>query len=75
MLVAIGGYWFVGETLNTQGMISVSLISIAILSLAFGRNFRFTGGCAVTIALFTGVLIAGYTIVDGIGGRLAGEDA
>jgi drug/metabolite transporter (DMT)-like permease len=74
MLVAIGGYWFVGETLNTQGMISVSFISIAILSLAFGRNFHFTGGFAVPISLFTGVLIAGYTIVDGIGGRLAGED-
>ena len=74
MLVAIGGYWFVGETLTTQGVISVSLISIAILSLAFGRNLRFTGGRAVPIALFTGVLIAGYTVVDGIGGRLAGDD-
>ena len=39
MLVAIGGYWFVDETLNTQGMLSVCLISIAVMSLAFGRNW------------------------------------
>ena len=71
ILVAITGYFFVGETLNTQGMIAVSLICLAILSLAFGRNFHFTGGRAVPIALFTGTLIAGYTVVDGVGGRLS----
>jgi drug/metabolite transporter (DMT)-like permease len=74
MLVAIGGYWFVGETLNTQGIISVSLISIAILSLAFGQNGKFTSGPAVPIALFTGILIAGYTVIDGRGVRLAGDN-
>ena len=74
MLVAIGGYFFIGETLNTLGALSVSLISIAILSLAFGPNGKFTGGRAVPIALFTGILIASYTIVDGKGVRLAGDN-
>ncbi len=73
LLVAITGYYFVGEVLSLQGMFAVVLISLAILSLAFGENWRFTGGRAVPIALFTGALIAAYTIVDGVGGRAAGN--
>lgn len=73
LLVAIGGFVFVGETLNTQGMVAVCLISLAILSLAVGSNLRFTGGRAVPIALFTGTLIAAYTITDGLGGRNSGD--
>ncbi len=73
LLVAIGSFVFAGEVLNTQGMIAVCLISLAILSLAIGSNMRFTGGRAVPIALCTGVLIAAYTITDGLGGRLSGD--
>ena len=54
ILVAIRGYWFVDETLNTQGIISVSLISVAVQSFALVRDLTFTGGHAVPIALFTG---------------------
>lgn len=72
LLVAVGAYVFIGETLNLQGGIAVTAISLAILSLAGGagpdRNYR-----AVLIAFFTGVLIALYTIVDGQGGRLSGN--
>ncbi|NQW00458.1 MAG: EamA family transporter [Rhodospirillales bacterium] len=73
LLVAVGGYYFANEYLNTQGMIAVALISLAILSLALGSNLRLTAGPAVPIALFTGALIAAYTVVDGLGGRLAGD--
>ncbi len=73
LLVAIAGFYFVGENLSLQGTLAVILISIAILSLAFGSNLRLTGGRAVPIALFTGALIAAYTIVDGMGGRLSGN--
>lgn len=73
LLVAVGGYIFVGEVLSIQGMLAVGLISLAILSLAFGSDWRFTGGRAVPIALFTGAMIAAYTIVDGMGGRVAGS--
>lgn len=72
LLVAAGAYLFIGETLNHQGVAAVVAISIAILSLAGGggpnRNYR-----AVSIAFFTGVLIALYTIVDGQGGRVSGN--
>jgi len=72
LLVAIGAYLFIGETLNPQGAIAVALISGAILSLAFSGT-RIRNGRAVSIALTTGVLIALYTIVDGQGGRLSGD--
>jgi len=73
LLVAVAGFYFLGETLSLQGSLAVLLISLAILSLAFGSDWRFTGGRAVPIALFTGVLIASYTVLDGVGGRLAGN--
>lgn len=73
MLVAIAGFYFLDERLSVQGSLAVLLISFAILSLTFGSNWKFTGGRAVPIALFTGVLIAAYTVVDGAGGRLAGN--
>lgn len=73
LLVAVGGYMFVGETLSLQGILAVGLISLAILSLAFNSKWQLTGGRAVPIALFTGTLIAGYTVVDGMGGRISGS--
>jgi drug/metabolite transporter (DMT)-like permease len=74
ILVAVGAYFFVGEALNILGTLSVALISFAILSLAFDQSGKFNGGRAVPIALITGILIAGYTIVDGKGVRLAGDN-
>ena len=70
LLVAAGAFLFAGETLNPMGMLAVLVISVAILSLTRGR-----GGSrrAVMFALLTGLSIAGYTLLDGIGGRLSGD--
>lgn len=73
LLVAVGGYLFIGETLSLTGMIAVGVISLAILSLAFTTDWKLTGGPAVPIALVTGALIAAYTVIDGMGGRVSGD--
>jgi len=71
VLVALGAYLFMGENLSTQGLAGVGLISLAILSLAihttkFPEDIRPLG-----FALFTGVNIAVYSVIDGMASRVA----
>ena len=71
LLVAISAFVFVGETLNPEGIAAVVIISAAILSLMFESRWRGGEGKAVFFALCTGVTIAFYTVIDGLGGRAA----
>ncbi len=74
LLVATGAFLFAGETLQPLGIVAVMVISVAILSLAWGRGAP-GGGSAkpVIFALCTGITISTYTIIDGIGGRLSAD--
>lgn len=70
LLVAItSGYW-IGEHLSAAGWIGVSTICVGILSLAFGSRGANTRGIA--LAMLNAFVIAGYTLLDGIGARLSG---
>ncbi len=74
ILVTVGAGLFASEWLPAQSMLGIFIISIAIMSLAFGN--RFTGEMprkALMWGLITSVLIAGYTIVDGLGVRESGS--
>ncbi len=73
VLVAAGGFVFAGESLTGTGMFAVAGISLGILSLALGGRHRIQTGQPVLYALLTGLTIAGYTILDGLGGRLSGN--
>ena len=71
VLVALGALAFAGEGLDAAASAGIVLVSGGIVSLAFG-----SGGLrahALPAALTTGVLIGAYTVVDGIGVRLAGD--
>lgn len=62
----------VGETLTRQEGLSVVLIGLGIMSLALTRGAAgLKEPKAILYALGTGAFIAGYTIVDGLGARLA----
>ena len=73
LLVAVGAFVFAGEALSPRGTVAVLLICGAILSLALAGWSRRRPGAPVAFALVTGVMIAGYTLLDGLGGRLAGD--
>ncbi|CAH2898709.1 MAG: Permeases of the drug/metabolite transporter (DMT) superfamily [uncultured Paraburkholderia sp.] len=49
-----------------------ALVSTGIVSLAFRHGMRFSGE-SVPFALLTGFFIATYSVVDGIGARVAGN--
>jgi drug/metabolite transporter (DMT)-like permease len=72
MLVFIGALVFAGETLKPLAALGVALVSTGIVSLAFRRGMRFSGE-SVPFALLTGLFIATYSVVDGIGARVAGN--
>jgi len=73
ILVAAGAFIFAGETLSPGGIAAVVLICTAILSLTMGTEWHQNDWRGVFFALCTAATIAGYTIVDGIGGRTADD--
>jgi drug/metabolite transporter (DMT)-like permease len=71
LLVFAGAFVFAGEHLRPLALTGVTLVSLGIISLAF-RKRRFATA-SVPAALVTGAFISAYTIVDGIGVRVAGN--
>jgi len=70
LVVAVGAYFFAHEHLGPAALAGVLTLAIGLMSLAFsaGRIIR-TDSPAVLVAIFTGLTIAAYTIVDGLGVR------
>jgi drug/metabolite transporter (DMT)-like permease len=73
MLVALGAALFAHELPNALALAGIGLVSCGIFALAVqGRRLA---GVALAAALVTGLVIATYTVVDGLGVRRAGTDA
>jgi drug/metabolite transporter (DMT)-like permease len=72
-LVALAAAVFAHETLTMPRLVGVVVVSAGLLSLVFagGRPTR-AGRPAIVAAVLTGVAIAAYTTVDGLGVRHAG---
>ncbi|MBM3557811.1 MAG: EamA family transporter, partial [Alphaproteobacteria bacterium] len=73
LLVAAFSYAFAGESLGPVGIFAVIAVCAAILSLAFSGRDAAHHGRTVFFALGTGVFIAIYTVIDGLGGRASGN--
>lgn len=70
MAVAIGAFLFIGENLDRTGWIALGLVSLGILALGVGRRLPHVSPLAVPVAIATGLTIACYSVLDGIGVRL-----
>ena len=72
LVVAAGAYLFVGERLGAVPLAGVAILAFGLMSLALsaGRLAR-PDLPAVGVAVLTGLTIAAYTIVDGLGVRAA----
>ncbi len=72
LIIVVISIAILGETLTRQEGLSVVLIGLGIMSLALTHGAAgFKEPKAILYALGTGAFIAGYTIVDGLGARLA----
>ena len=71
-LVALGGSLFAGEWMGLTASVGIGLVCAGIFMLAAARAGRLHA-MNLPVALATGVSIAAYTIVDGIGVRASGN--
>jgi len=74
LIVAVVSAAVAGEALTRHSMLAVILITIGIMSLALTRGAKgIRETRAVLFALGTGMFIASYTVVDGLGARINGD--
>jgi drug/metabolite transporter (DMT)-like permease len=73
VVVALAAF-FAGEVPTGGELVGVALICGGLAALVFyGRRHQPVHRAAVAAAVATGVLIAAYTVVDGVGIRMAGS--
>ena len=75
MLVLVLSAGVAGEIPTPAGIVGVVLICAAILALAARRGATHTHYATLLWAGAVGITIAAYTVIDGMGGRLAGNSA
>jgi len=73
LIVALVSVFRLGETLSPFAWSGVIAISLGIFSIAFGSNLKDRNG--VYLALVNALVIAAYTLIDGIGVRRSGAPA
>lgn len=72
LVVAVGAYFFAGEHLGVIPLTGVALLAFGLMSLALSSGtLTRTELPAVAVAALTGLTIASYTVVDGLGVRAA----
>lgn len=74
LLVALAGTFWLGEALPSRAWAGVGIVCLGILGMAAGFR-RGTSREGLWLALANGVVIATYTLVDGIGVRKSGSPA
>lgn len=73
LLVAIGSSVLIGERLSEPVWAGLILMSVALLSLIFDARGRSSSWSSTGLAVLNAFLIAAYTMIDGVGGRLSGH--
>jgi len=74
MMVAVGAIVFAGEWLTAGSLLGIGLISCGLISITLlGGKFGRISPLALRWGLTTSVMIAAYTVTDGIGVRAAGN--
>lgn len=73
LLVAAASSALLGERLSGGVWLGIALLSGALISLVFEARSRKQRSSATGLALLNAVLIATYTMVDGVGARLSGN--
>jgi drug/metabolite transporter (DMT)-like permease len=69
LLVSLGGLVLASERIGLKGLAGIVFIVVGVISLSYVRNSTKLDRVGVYWALATGVAIAVYTVVDGLGVR------
>jgi drug/metabolite transporter (DMT)-like permease len=68
-MVALGATLFAHERLGPVALTGIACVGLGVISMSRGKDRA--DPAAVAIAASTGVMIAGYTLIDGMGARLS----
>lgn len=71
LFVTVANALLFGEILSPLGLLGIASISGGIFLIAGGRLRRAHSGATVMMAIGTAIVIASYTVLDGIGVRLS----
>jgi len=69
LIVTLGAFLFIGELPLGNGMLGIIFVSFGIIVLSLYSFFYSISYKALNFALLTGICIASYTLLDGIGAR------
>jgi drug/metabolite transporter (DMT)-like permease len=73
LLVTVGGLVFASERLSGLALAGVCVLAVGLMSLSLSSRLDRSELPALGWAVATGVTIAAYTIVDGLGARRSGD--
>lgn len=75
LITAVTTALVLGEELGSFGYLGIAILATGVfmISLRGGRDLAKLDRRAVAFALFTAVTISGYSLVDGVGARVAGN--
>lgn len=72
IMISLGAYLFMGESLAPDRWVGIALISIGVIGIALRSNMTHPRQ-TLTWALMCSITIATYTIIDAHGSRLSGN--
>jgi drug/metabolite transporter (DMT)-like permease len=73
LLVSAGAALFAGERLPLPTLAAIAVVSLGIVGLSRDHLASASPPRALAIAVATGIAIASYSVVDGMGARVAGN--
>ncbi len=73
LIVAFASSQFLGEPISQGGAVGISLICLGVLGMSLGSRREQARGIAYAVA--NALVIASYTLVDGLGARKSGAPA
>lgn len=73
ILVTVGAIMLAGEQVSPVAAAGIICLAVGVMALTFDKGKIARPDRAVLFALATGVCIASYTVVDGLGARRAGS--
>ncbi len=71
LLVAMGSYFFINDNIGLYGWAGILLIGGGIFLLEKNNQHAYQG--LLKLALATAIMIAAYTLIDGVGVRVSGD--
>ncbi len=73
LLATLGGVFLAGDHISAMSAAGILVICLGIVAISMQFNVRELGWSGLGWPLATGLMISGYTVVDGMGVRVAGS--